>query len=93
VVKDAVKGFAFRQVTSATPLVVSRAAAPVPTLEGGLNLVRKFTELPILAMSEAKGWFFYATSVVQDENRPPTMFLSGYAIQRGGREVIRFSVW
>jgi hypothetical protein len=29
VVNDAVEGFAFKQVTSATPLVVSKAPAPV----------------------------------------------------------------
>ena len=93
VVKDAVEGFAFKQVTSPTPLVVSEATAPVSTLERGLPLVRKFSKRPIIAMSESKGWFFYATAVVRDKNGRPKLFLSGYAIKRGGRRLIGWSVW
>jgi len=93
VVKDAVEGFAFKQVTSATPHVVSKASAPVSTLESGLPHVRKFSKRPIVAMSESKDWFFYATTVARDKNGRPVLFLSGYAIQRDGRQVIGWSVW
>jgi hypothetical protein len=93
VVKDAVEGFAFKQVTSATPHVVSETPAPVSILESGLPHVRKFSKRPVIAMSESKDWFFYATSVARDKNGRPKLFLSGYAIQRDGRQVIGWSVW
>jgi hypothetical protein len=93
IVKDAGEGFAFKQVTSARPLVVSRAPLAVSTLKGGLPHVRKLSDRPILALSESKGWFFYATSVARDENGRPWWFLSGYAIKRGSRHVVGFSVW
>jgi hypothetical protein len=93
VVKVTVGEFAFKQIRSATPPVVTELPAPVSTLENGLSHVWKFSKLPIIAMSESKGWFFYATSVARGENGRPQMFISGYAIQRGGCQLIWWSVW
>jgi hypothetical protein len=45
-------------------------------------------------MAESKGWFFYATTAVRDEKTAaPVYFISGYAIKRGGRRVVGWSVW
>jgi hypothetical protein len=93
VVKDAVDPLAFRQLTSATPSVVGATPAPVPSLERGLRFVRKVSKEPILAMAESRGWFFYATAVARDGRGRPEFFVSGYAIPRGGRQVIAWSVW
>jgi hypothetical protein len=93
IVNNAVEGFAFKQITSVTPLVVSEVRTPVATLEKGLSQIRKLVNRPILAMCESKGWFIYATSVVKEESGRPTMFLSGYAIKRDGRQFVAFSVW
>jgi hypothetical protein len=93
IVNNAVEGFAFEQITSATPLVVSETAAPVSSLEKGLSQVRKFANRPIIAMCESKDWFIYATSVVREKWGQPKMFLSGYAIKRDGRQFVAFSVW
>lgn len=93
VVKVAIGDFALRQLTSARPLVGCEAPAPVTSLEKGLPYARKALMRPILAMSESKGWFIYATSAARKENGQPVFFLSGCAIKRGGRQVIHFSVW
>jgi hypothetical protein len=93
VVKVAIDGLALKQLTSASPLVGCETPVPVVSLEKGLPYARKALRRPILAMSESKGWFVYATSVVREKDGPPVFFLSGCAIKRGGRQVIHFSVW
>ncbi len=93
VVNDVVDPLAFRQLTSATPNVVYQAPAPVTSLESGLSYVRKVSNRPIIAMSESKGWYFYATAVGRGENGRLVFFISGYAIKRDGRQVIQWSVW
>ena len=93
VVKAAVGGLVFKQIKSARPPGVTVLPSPVFTLENGLSHVRKFSKEPIIAMSESQGWFFYATTAARDENGRPEMFISGCAIQRGGRQLIRWSVW
>ena len=93
VVKVAIDGFALKQLTSASPRVVCETPAPVVSLESGLPYARKALMRPILAMSESKGWFVYATSVVREKDGRPVFFLSGCAIKRGGRQVTHFSVW
>jgi hypothetical protein len=91
---DAVDPLAFRQLTSATPKARYEVPTPVSSLEGGLPYVQKVSKLPIRAMSESKGWFFYATSVATDEKTgSPVFFISGYAVKRDGRQVIGWSVW
>jgi hypothetical protein len=84
-VKDAIALFYF----GPRPKVVAEAPAPVTSLEGGLPYAQKASRLPILAMSESEGWFYYATDVGRDGyGRPRGVFTSGYAIKRGGRQVI-----
>jgi hypothetical protein len=84
-VKDAIVLFYF----GPRPKVVSESPAPVTSLEGGLPHAQKASKLPILAMAESEGWFYYATSVGRDGyGRPGGVFNSGYAIRRGGRQVI-----
>jgi hypothetical protein len=93
VVKVALGEFALKQLTSASPLVTCETLAPVASLEKGLPYAQKALMRPILAMSESKGWFVYATSVGREKDGRPVFFLSGCAIKRGGRQVIHFSVW
>jgi hypothetical protein len=89
---NAVDARAVKQVTSASREDGSRIATPVSCLEGGLPYMPN--KKPILAMAEATGWFFYATSVARDaKTGEPVFFISGYAIQRGGCHVVWFSVW
>jgi hypothetical protein len=84
-VKDAIVLFYFEP----RPKVVAEAPAPVTSLEEGLPHAQKASKLPILAMSESEGRFYYATSVARDGyGRPRGVFNSGYAIKRGGRQVI-----
>jgi hypothetical protein len=89
---DAVQSLIVKQVTSASPELGYRVAAPLSCLEAGLLAMP--SERPILAMAEAKGWFFSATSVVSDaKTGEPLLFLSGYAVKRGSRHVVGFGVW
>ena len=90
----AVYSNAVEQVTSASPKAGQELPTPVTSLEGGLRSVQKVSTRPILAMAESKGWFFYATSVARDaKTDEPVYFISGYAVKRDGRRVIRWSVW
>jgi hypothetical protein len=91
---DAIDPLALRQLTSASPKAGSVVGAHVTSLERGLPHVQKVSKRPILAMSESKGWFFYATSVVRDgKTGEPEFFISGYAIKKDGRQIIGWSVW
>jgi hypothetical protein len=85
---------ALEQVTSASPKLGYDVRTPVTSLEAGLLHVKKTSDRPILAMAEREGWFFYATSVARDaKTGAPVSMISGYAIKRGGRRVIQWSVW
>lgn len=45
-------------------------------------------------MAEQGGWFFYATSTATDQTtHQPASFIAGYAIKKGGREIIEWSAW
>jgi hypothetical protein len=66
----------------------------VSSLEQGLPFARKASGFPIVAATAYQGWFFYAYSVVKDgETFQPVQFLAGYAIKRGGRQILHWSVW
>jgi hypothetical protein len=89
---DAVDERAFQQVISASPELGYRTTAPVCYLERGLLYMP--AEERIVAMAEAEGWFFYATSVVRDrQTGAPLHMLSGYAVKRDGRHVVGFGLW
>ena len=91
---EAADPIALKQVTSAPLKVGHELSTPVTSLEAGLLQVRKTSDRPVLAMAESGGWFFYATSVARDsETDEPVFMISGYAIKRDGRRVIRWSVW
>jgi hypothetical protein len=91
---EAVIGNALKQVKSASPEPGFDAPTPVMTLEAGLLYVPNTADRPILAMAECEGWFFYATAVARDgQTGLPVSMISGYAIKRGGRRVVEWSVW
>jgi hypothetical protein len=91
---EAVVRKALEQVTSASPELGSDVPTPVTSLEAGLTHLEKTSGRPILAMAERGGWFFYATSVARDgKTDEPVSMISGYAVKRDGRRVIRWSVW
>jgi hypothetical protein len=92
VVKVEIGEFALQQLRS-PPLSFYETPAPVTSLGRGLPYAQKASRLPILAMSESKGWFVYATSVLRDKNGQPVVFISGYAIKENGRQLIHWGVW
>ena len=96
---DAVSSFAANRlvnvVQSTTPMAGYEAPTPVSSLQEGLPYVQKTFKRPIVAMAESEGWFFYATSAFLGDEKAGEehFFISGYAIKRGGRQVVEWSVW
>src|SRR3954470_7429290 len=84
---------ALPQLTSKTRKIAGEVAKPVITIREGLPDVQKVSQRPIMAIVEQGDWFFYATSTVTDQATQPVNFIAGYAIKRGGREIIEWSVW
>ena len=90
----AVSRNALEQVASASPELGYDVPTPVTSLKAGLLHVKKTSARPIHAMAERGGWYFYATSVARDgKTGEPVYMISGYAIRRDSRRVIRWSVW
>jgi len=82
------------QLTSKTRKIVREVAKPVFAIRDGLPYVQKVSQQPILAVVEQGDWFFYATSTAADqETHQPVSFIAGYAIRKGGRQIIEWSVW
>jgi len=74
--------------------IAGKVAKPVSAIRDGLPDVQRVSKQPILAVVEQGDWFFYATSIATDqETHQPRIFIAGYAIQKGGREIIEWSVW
>lgn len=96
---DAIISFSTNQlvkvVQNATPIAGHAVPTPVSSLQDGLAYVQKAFKRPIVAMAESEGWFFYATTgFVGDEKAGERgIFISGYAIKRGSRQVVEWSVW
>lgn len=85
---------ALTQLTSESRKVASTVAKPVSTIGEGLPQVQKVSPRPILALAEQEDWFFYATATATDQTtHQPVSFIAGYAIKKGGREIIQWSVW
>jgi len=83
-----------KQLTGESCRVVATTPAVVTSIQAGLPHVRKIAGHRIVAAVEAEGWFVYATSAARDaDTGQPVFFISGYAIKKGGREVIWYSVW
>jgi hypothetical protein len=86
--------FAFGQLLTGQRSVIGQTRHRVFSINGGLANVRMVSQNPIVAATEQGGWFFYATSVATDDaTHQPVQFISGYAIQRGSRQVIYWSTW
>ena len=82
------------QLTSKTRKIAAEATKPVSAIREGLPHVQRVSQRPILAVVEQEGWFFYATSTATDqETHQPVSFIAGYAIRKGGRQIIEWSVW
>jgi hypothetical protein len=56
---------------------------PVTSLFQGLLEVRKVANRPIVAITEYANWFWYS----------PDGFISGYAVQKGGNKIFKWSDW
>jgi len=81
-------------LTSKTRKIAGEVAKPVSTIREGLPDVQRVSPRPILAVVEQGDWFFYATSTATDqETHQPVSFIAGYAIRKGGRQIIEWSVW
>ena len=82
------------QLTSNTRKILVMVEQSVTSGDEGLGHVLRNCQRGILAVVEQGDWFFYPSSAVSDQTTlAPTMFMDGYAIKRGGREIIQWSNW
>jgi hypothetical protein len=92
--RPVVPDLAFKQLSADQRSVVGQARRRVFSIPEGLFDVRRVSPDPIVATTGQSGWFFYATSVATNSvTQQPGQFISGYAIQRGTRRIIYWSVW
>src|SRR5262245_48101957 len=55
------------------------------SIEKGLPNVQKLTKRPVVAMTQYRNFYWYATDVSRNpDTQAIQSFLSGYAVQRGG---------
>jgi hypothetical protein len=65
------------------PVLISMQ--PAYSMHQALPNVQKLTRKPVVAMTQYKNWYWYATDVSRDpDSRAIQAFLGGYAVQKGG---------
>lgn len=91
--RPVVPDLAFNQLSADQRNVVGQAGRQVFSIRDGWWDVRRISTHSIVATTRQNGWFFYATAVATDSpTHQPGQFISGYAIQRGTRRIIYWSV-
>jgi hypothetical protein len=74
------------------PLVL-QTRRPITSAEEALPEIRKVARPRVVAVTEFQNWFWYANDVDRD---PPTKailrLMGGYAIQKGGQNIVQWSV-
>jgi hypothetical protein len=58
---------------------------PAYSMHQALPNVQKLSRKPVVAMTQYRNWYWYATDVTRDPNTQAIQnFLAGYAVQKGG---------
>lgn len=81
---------ALPQFSRGAPPILLRADRPANSMDEALPYVQRIARRPLVAMTQYKDWFWYATEVSHDANAPAGTFVSGYAVQKGGNLAWRF---
>jgi len=85
---------AFKQLAAKDRKVLGQARNKIHSLGEGLPVARAVSALPILAVADQDGWFFYATATFTDATtHQPVGFISGLAIRHGTRDIFTWSIW
>jgi len=82
---------ALPQFSRGGPPIFLKSFHPAYSAVQALPEVERISQRPVVAMTEYRNWFWYATDVAStgDAHGPGT-FLSGYAVQKGGFLAWRF---
>ena len=65
------------------PIMISQH--PAYSMHQALSDVQRISGSPVVAMTQYRNWFWYATDVTRDPNTQAIQdFRSGYAVQKGG---------
>jgi hypothetical protein len=84
----------FKQLTATNRKVIGTARSKVHSLADGLAVSKQASVLPITAAADVDGWYFYATATFTDAGTgQPVGFISGVAMQHGGKDVVGWSIW
>ena len=74
--------------------ILGEARNKINSLGEGLPVARAVSVVPIIAVAEQDGWFFYATTVYTDATtHQPVRFISGLAVRHGTQEIVAWNVW
>ena len=85
---------ALPQLGRASTPVLLKTRRPVVSAVQALPGIQKSANRPIIAVTEYKDWYWFATDVSWDsETKTIRVFIGGYAVQKGGRMVLKWSVW
>jgi len=82
---------ALPQFSRGAPPVFLKSFRPAYSAVQALPEVERISHRPVIAMTEYKNWFWYATDVAPaGDSHGAGAFLSGYAVQKGGFLAWRF---
>ena len=84
---------AFKQLKRGDAKVVLKLDKSAGSMNAALTDVRRVSGKSIISMVEYEGWYWFASSVVRNERGWPRVYIAGYAVEKGGRQVIEWSVW
>lgn len=74
--------------------VVLKMPSPVQSSAQVLPELQRIGERPIVAMTEYKNWLWFATDVARDaQTGAVRVFIGGYAVHKGSRDVLKWGVW
>lgn len=84
----------FKQLNAKKRTILAQSRNKIHSLGEGLPAVRAVSLLPVVAVAEQDGWFFYATGIFTDATtHQPVGFITGLAVRRGSREIIGWGIW
>jgi len=85
---------ALSQISGSDVKVAFELSYPASSVRGVLSQLKERINAPIIAATEFKNWFWFATSVAhENKDINALIFIAGIAVHKGKIKVINWSVW